>query len=213
MTCVAYPAPLINRDHAVLRVLGLPRTEAEKELTERGFRTKIAGEEADPVIPAGHVAWQDPPPETVVAAGAAIELTLSTGPGPTTVPDVVSFELDDARLVIEAAGLRVGSVDTIPSASETGVIVTTRPATGSNRASGGTVDLVVSRGPADIRVPDVVGLRQEDARHRLEAIGLKIGTITTRLSRRGGAGIVIEQRPAGGVFSPQEARVNLVISQ
>jgi serine/threonine-protein kinase len=213
VTCVAYPAPLISRDHSVVRVLGLPRTGAEQELEARGFRSKVEAEEPDPVIPAGHVVWQDPPPETVVPAGTTVQLTLSSGPNPITVPDVVSFELSDARTVIEAAGLRVGSVDTIASASEAGVIVTTRPATGVNRSAGSTVDLVVSKGPANIRVPDVTGLRQEDARERLEAVGLKVGTITTRQSRRGGAGIVIEQRPAAGVFSPQEARVNLVISQ
>ena len=213
VTCVAYPVPLIARDLAVSRVLGLPRAEAEKELTDRGFKTKIEGEEADPVIPAGHVVWQDPPPEVVIPAGGTVLLTLSSGPGPITVPDVVAFELQDARQVIEAAGLRVGAVDTIPSASEAGVIVLTRPATGGSRAAGSTVDLVISKGPADLRIPDVVGLRQEEARGRLEAVGLKVGIITTRQSRRGGAGIVIEQRPAAGVFGPRETRVSLVISQ
>lgn len=213
VTCVVYPAALITREDAVVRVLGLPRAEAEKALQERGFKSRIEGEEADPVIPAGHVLWQDPPPEVVLPAGATVHLTLSTGPGPITVPDVVSFELEQATLVIGAAGLRVGAVDTIPSASEAGVIVTTRPATGASRTAGSTVDLIVSKGPADIRIPDVVGLKQEAARQRIEAAGLKVGTITTRQSRRGGTGIVIEQRPAAGVFSPQDARVDLVISQ
>jgi serine/threonine-protein kinase len=126
---------------------------------------------------------------------------------------VAAFELDEARLVVEAAGLRVGSVDSIASTSEAGIIVTTRPGTGTSRAAGTTVDLVVSKGPADIRIPDVVGLKQEDARQRLEATGLRVGTITTRQSRRGGAGIVVEQRPAAGLFSPHEGRVNLVIGQ
>lgn len=213
VTFVAYPAPLISRDHEVVRVLGLPRAEAERELQERGFQTKIEGEEADPVTPAGHVVWQDPPPEMVIPSGGTVLLTLSSGPNPITVPDVVSFELEEARLVLEAAGLRVGSIDSIASASQAGVVVTTRPAIGASRAAGGSVELVVSKGPADIRVPDVVGLRQEEARQRLEAVGLKVGSISTRQSRRGGAGIVIEQRPASGLFSPQDARVNLVISQ
>lgn len=213
VTCVAYPARLITRDEVVVRVLGLPRAAAERELEAQGFKTKIDGDEADPVIPAGHVVWQDPPPEVALPAGATVGLTLSSGPSPVNVPDVVAFELDQARLVVEAAGLRVGSVDSIPSAAEAGVIVTSRPGTGASRAAGSAVDLVVSRGPADIRIPDVVGLKQEDARQRLEATGLKVGTITTRQSRRGGAGIVVEQRPAAGVLSPREGRVNLVISQ
>lgn len=213
VTCVAYPTPLMTRDDAVVRVLGLPIAEAEKELEQQGFKSKIEGEEADPVIPAGHVVWQDPPPEVTLPAGATVQLTLSSGPSPVTVPDVVAFELDQARLVVEAAGLRVGSVDSIPSSSEAGVIVTTRPGTGAGRTAGSAVDLVVSKGPADIRIPDVIGLKQEEARQRLEAARLKVGSITTRPSRRGGAGIVIEQRPAAGVLSPLDGRVNLVISQ
>lgn len=212
VTCIAYPAPLISREHGVARVLGLPRAEAEKELTEQGFAPKVVGEEDDPIIPAGHVVWQDPPPEVALGGGATVELTLSSGPGPVTVPDVVAFEAGQARQVVEAAGLRVGSVDTIPNALEAGVIVTTRPTAGTSRAAGAPVDLVVSRGPADIRVPDVVGLRQEEARQRIEAAGLKVGTITIRAGRRGAAGLVLQQRPQAGVFSPQEGRVNLVIS-
>jgi beta-lactam-binding protein with PASTA domain len=74
------------------------------------------------------------------------------------------------------------------------------------------VDIVVSKGPADIRVPDLVGLKQEVARERLEAAGLRLGTITTRSARRNPAGIVVDQRPGAGVFSPHEGRVSLVIS-
>lgn len=212
VTCVAYPAPLITRDREVARVLGLPRAQAEKELLEQGFKTKIEGEEADPVIPAGHVVWQDPPPETSLTSGTTVRLTLSSGPALVTVPDVVAFELDQARQVMDAAGLRVGDIDSVPSSSEPGSIIATRPATGSTRQPGSVVDLVVSKGPADIRVPDVVGLKQEDARQRLEAAGLRLGTITTRSARRNPAGIVLDQRPGAGVFSPHDGRVSLVIS-
>ncbi|HEU5218686.1 MAG TPA: PASTA domain-containing protein [Gemmatimonadales bacterium] len=212
VTCVAYPAPLMTRERQVARVLGLPRAQAEKELTQQGFRAKVDDEEADPVIPAGHVVWQDPPPETALAGGALVHLTLSAGPGPVTVPDVFSFDVDQARQVMDAAGLRIGDVDSIPSSSEPGLIIGTRPAIGSTRQPGAKVDLLVSKGPADIRVPDVMGLKQEEARQRLEASGLRVGLITTRAARRNATGIVLEQRPAAGVFSPHEGRVNLVIS-
>jgi serine/threonine-protein kinase len=212
ITLIAFPAPLISRDRAVARVLGLPQPEAQKVLEEQGFKAKVEGEDPDPVIPAGHVVWQDPSPETALTQGTTIRLTTSTGPGPVIVPDVIAFELDQARQVLEAAGLRSGDVDTLPSASEAGVVINTRPATGASRPPGSTVDLVVSKGPADIRVPDVVGMKQEDARQRLEAAGLRVGTITSRSTRRGPSGIVVDQRPGGGMLSPREGRVNLFIS-
>lgn len=212
VTCVAYPAPLMTRERQVARVLGLPRAAAEKELSEQGFRSKVEDEDADPVIPAGHVVWQDPPPETSLPRGTVVHLTLSTGPGPVTVPDVFSFDVDQARQVIDAAGLRIGGIDSIPSSSEPGLIIGTRPAIGSTREPGSSIDLLVSKGPADIRVPDVMGLRQEEARQRLEAAGLRVGTVTTQKARRNAIGIVLEQRPGAGVFSPHEGRVSLVIS-
>jgi beta-lactam-binding protein with PASTA domain len=212
VTWIAYPAPLITRERQVARVLGLPRAQAEKELTQQGFRSKVEDEEADPVIPAGHVVWQDPPPETSLPGGTVIRLTLSSGPSPVTIPDVLSFDVDQARQVIDAAGLRIGGIDSIPSSSDPGLIVGTRPAIGSTRQPGSAVDLLVSRGPADIRVPDVMGLRQEEARQRLEAAGLRVGTVTAQKRQRNAPGIVLEQRPSAGVLSPHEGRVSLVIS-
>lgn len=212
-TCVAYPAPLIPRDREVARVLGLPLPEAEKELSEQGFKAKVDGEDNDPVIPAGHIIWQDPPPEMSLPSGTTVHLTVSSGPATVTVPDVLSFELDQARQVLEAAGLRLGDVDSISSPLDAGLVVGTRPPTGGTKSPGSTVDVVVSRGPADIRVPDVVGLRQEEARTRLEAAGLKVGVVTTRPGKRNPPGIVLEQRPGAGVLTPNESRINLVISK
>ena len=211
LTCVAYPAPLMTRDHPVGRVLGLPQSEAEKELSQAGLKPRVDADAADPVIPAGHITWQDPPPGTVLPRGSLVHLTASSGPAPIAVPDVTGFEVDQARLVIEAAGLRVGEVDAVPNAAEAGVVVSTRPATGATRPPATSVGLIVSKGPADIRVPDVVGLEQEEARRRLETAGLWVGRVSNRDSR-GRAGLVLQQRPAPGVFSPHESRVDLVIS-
>ena len=210
LTCVAYPAPLISRDHAVARVLGLPRAAAEKELEVQGFKTKVDGEAADPVIPAGHILWQDPPPETEMTQGALVTLTVSSGPGPSGRSRRLCVRAGTGRQVLEAAGLRIGSVGT--NVAETGVIVATRPAAGASRPPGSAIDLVVSRGPASIRIPDLIGLRQEEARERLESAGLRLGTITTVPARRGPVGVVVDQRPASGALAPTEGRVSLVIS-
>ena len=212
LTCVAYPAPIIPRDHAVPRVLGLPLEAAERELVNQGLRARLTEQSPDPVVPAGHILWQDPPPETELTEGSVVSLTVSSGPGLVAVPDLMAFELTQARRVLEAAGLRIGEIDTVANVAEAGVIVATRPAGGASRTPGGAIDLIVSRGPAEIRIPDLVGLPQEQARERLESVGLRLGTITTRPDRRGQPGVVVEQRPAGGTLAPHEGRVSLVIS-
>jgi serine/threonine-protein kinase len=211
-TCALYPRPLLRADRPVARVVGLPVAEAEAELNRLGFKAKVSGEEPDPDIPEGHVMWQEPPADLVVPSGTTIQLVRSAGPAPVPVPDVTAFDLEDARRVVTAAGLKVGEVDSVPSQVESGVVVASRPGPGVGRPPGTSIDLVVSRGPASIRVPNVVGLPTTEARERLEGAGLAVGRVE-RVSRRGPPGTVLEQRPAAGAMSARNGRVDLVVSE
>ena len=212
VSLIAYPAPLVARDRQVGLIVGLPASEAEKELTGQGFRVKfLEAREADPSLPAGSVAWQDPPAFVELARGAVVVLTLSSGPAPVTVPDVVRFDADEARRVVSAAGLAVGNVDSVPSDADRGVVVSTRPPEGTPRPPGARIDLVVSRGPVDVRVPDLTGLLEQAARQRLGAAGLRVGLVQTRRVPRGKPSSVVEQRPGGGMFLPRGGRVDLTV--
>jgi serine/threonine-protein kinase len=77
-----------------------------------------------------------------------VQLAPSGGPAPVTVPDVIGFALPTAEKVVEAAGVRVGRVDTVRGGGpEAGVVIATRPAPGNGRPRGSAVDLVVSGRP------------------------------------------------------------------
>ena len=75
-----------------------------------------------------------------------VQLVLSGGPTPATVPDVIGFAVADAEKVFDAAGVKVGRIDTVRAGPEAGVVIATRPAAGSGRPRGASVDLVVSGG-------------------------------------------------------------------
>ncbi len=211
-TFLLYPRPLLRADRPVARVVGLPISEAEAALTRQGFKVKIDGEAPDPAVPEGHVMWQDPPADLILPVGATVSLLRSSGPAPVAVPDLAGFDLELATRVLSGAGLGVGVVDSVASQTEAGVVVTSRPNAGTGRLPGTTVDLVVSRGPATVRVPQLVGLTFPEARERLEAAGLAVGRVR-RVSRRGPPNTVLEQRPASGAMSPLAARVDLVVSE
>ena len=139
------PGPLTGEDHAIPRVLALPVTAARTALTSAGFRSRIEGERPSAGVPRGAVLWQDPPPGTVVPVNAIVELVQSAGPAPVTVPDVIGFALPVAQKVIEAAGAKVGQVDTVHGGDpEPGVVIATRPPPGNARPRGSAVGLVVS---------------------------------------------------------------------
>ena len=141
------PAPILDSDHAVPRVVELNETEARKALAAAGFRPRIEGEWPNPEIPRGAVAWQDPPADMVLPANTVVDLVLSAGPAPVTIPDVVGLAEPFAEKIMEAAGIKVGSVDTVRGGDEAGVVLSTRPPPGHGRARGSRVDLVVSGGP------------------------------------------------------------------
>jgi beta-lactam-binding protein with PASTA domain len=140
------PGAVFSSEHAVPRVLELPEADARERLVELGFRVRVEGERSNPVVPRGAVVWQDPPPETVVPPNSAVQLVLSGGPAPVSVPDVVGLSLQYAESIIQAAGLRLGRVDRVTSGQEADVVLSVRPAPGNSRPPGSTVELLVSAG-------------------------------------------------------------------
>jgi beta-lactam-binding protein with PASTA domain len=140
------PTPMLSDNHAIPRVLGLSEPEARKKLTDQGFRVRVEGERASPTIPRGGIIWQDPPPAMVLEPNTTVQLVLSAGPAPVSVPDVVGLALSSAEKILVAAGVKVGAVDTVRAAGELGVVIATRPGAGNGRPRGSTVDLVVSGG-------------------------------------------------------------------
>lgn len=212
-TCLAYPRPLFGRDHAISRVVGLPVDQAERELSAVGFKVEVAGEEPDPEVPAGTVLWQDPPADLIVPQATTVTLTRSGGPAPVPVPDITDFEVDVAIRVLIAAGLKLGAVDSVPSSTEAGVIVGTRPSAGTAKTPGSTVDLLVSQGPSSLDVPNVVGLDRAAATKRIEDAGFRVGRISRGEGRRGSSNSVLEQRPAGGGKAARGSRIDLVVGR
>lgn len=210
---VIFPAPLVRRATPLARVIGLPEEEAIRRIEAQGFRPRAEERQTDPTVPTGHVLWQDPPPEVELDPGTQVRLTVSDGPAGLVVPDVAEFGFDQAIRVLRAGGFRVGSVDSVAAGQPAGVVLSTRPPAGSSRPTGSGVDLVVSRGPATIRVPNVVGLDRQAARDALEAAGLRVGQVQPQANRRARPGQVLEQRPAAGTLSPRGASISLTIAR
>lgn len=209
---IAFPAPLVARDRQVKLVVGLTAEEAERELVAQGFRVRtVEGRESDPGLPANHVSWQDPPAYTELPSGSVVSLTLSAGAASVAVPDVERFDFDEARRIIGAAGLAVGEIDSVPADADRGVVVSTRPAAGTPRPPGSPVALIVSRGPADVRVPSLIGLSEAVGRQRLELAGLLVGTVQVRRGGRGRAGTILEQSPSPGAMLGRGSRVDLTV--
>jgi eukaryotic-like serine/threonine-protein kinase len=209
---VFFPAPIFASSKSVPSVLGLTADQAQQALTAAGLKVDRTEGVRHPTAPRGAVVWQDPPPGVVVPQGSSVQLSVSQGPQPIPVPDVVGYDGTIGQSLIQAAGLKVGSVDSAQTAASRGVIVNTRPPAGKALDPGGRVTLVVSAGAPTITVPDLTGLTLDSARTVLEQANLTLGTYLRRTSSAR-AGTVIQQRPAAGTLSSAGVAVDVVLAR
>jgi beta-lactam-binding protein with PASTA domain len=98
---------------------------------------------------------------------------VSTGPAPRTVPPLVGLTVDEARAAVEPLGLGVAPVgDAFSDTVEAGRVLEQSPLPESLVARGTTIELVVSKGPDLVPLPDVAGQVYSDAAQVLTDAGL-----------------------------------------
>jgi serine/threonine-protein kinase len=95
-----------------------------------------------------------------------------------------------------------------------GQVVRSDPAEGALVPEGASVTLVVSTGPAEVRIRALAGLTPEDAQAQIVEDGLVVGTVEQRDTTDADlVGRVISSDPAGGVTVAAGATVNLVVGR
>jgi beta-lactam-binding protein with PASTA domain/6-phosphogluconolactonase (cycloisomerase 2 family) len=130
-----------------------------------------------------------------------------------TVPNVVGQSQANANSAITAAGLTVGTATQASSSSvAAGNVISQNPAAGASVASGSSVSLTVSTGPAQAKVPNVVGSTQAAATTAITGAGLTVGSVSMQASNTVAAGSVISQNPAAGASVASGSAVNLTVS-
>ena len=125
-------------------------------------------------MPKGRVMSQLPEAGTQVKRGAVVQLVVSKGRQPITVPDVRKLPVDQATKKLTDAGLTVARAedvnsDTVPA----GRVVSQKPAKGT-LFGGEKVTLVVSKGPVMVDVPNLLGKPVKEAEATLAGLGLKV---------------------------------------
>ena len=131
----------------------------------------------------------------------------------TTVPSVGGLTASTARLEVRNEGLtaKMGTPQFSARVAK-GSVIGTNPAIGSRVSKGGTVLLIVSKGPHMIAVPQVTGSPLATAQAALRHAGLVPGKVVQQTSTTIASGIVISTTPAANVAWPQNRPVDLVVS-
>jgi serine/threonine-protein kinase len=142
-----------------------------------------------------------------------VTLFVSSGSAETQVPPLIGQTLENARTLIESAGLEVGEVTERPDAEYAeGVVVEQNPSSGNLVGTGTAINLVVSTGPELVEVPDLVGVSERDATAALQDLGLRV-TVNDEFSNEVEEGFVIETDPPAGEQAETGDTILLVVSQ
>jgi eukaryotic-like serine/threonine-protein kinase len=165
--------------------------------------------------PAGTVIKQSPLAGTKVKENSTVSLTVSSGPGNTTVPTVVGETLGQAKSSIQIAGLKVGTiVHQSSNQYNTGQVINTSPTAGATPPVGTKVTIFVSSGPAAVKVPDVTSETVGQAKADLEASpGQFTPAVTYQVSGTVAPGTVITQSPSGGTPEPPGSTVTIYVAK
>ena len=159
------PFLLVVSEGPVLRELpestGYTLAEAQNQLIDLDLGVTVREEFDEDVPPGVVISWSVPGDATLgvgsmVVPGTSVELVVSRGPEPRTVPNVVALPVSDARAQMESLGLvlseeRQEFSDEVP----VGYVIAQAPAAESEVQRGDTVWVVVSRGPDLVVFPDL----------------------------------------------------------
>jgi len=194
-------------------LLGLSTSQAQSALAAAGLTFELAEEVFSEEIPADVVVSTDPAPGDGVREAGSVAATISKGPERYQVPDVQGLTPEAATAAINAANLAAGGrvegfSDDIPAGSVSG----TDPKIGESLKPLTPVDLVVSKGPKPVVIPDVVGKRAAVSRSTLEAAGLVV-TPSSKFSEKVADGRVISVSPPSGTKVDSGSSVAIVISK
>jgi hypothetical protein len=128
--------------------VGESQTQVATALGSAGLKVGPINLVANGSVKAGLVISENPQPGSVVSPGSLVSLTVSTGPSPVKVPNVVALAETEAANVLGSAGLNVGTITQEANTHfPVGWVVGQTPSSGTLAAPGSPVDLVVSTGP------------------------------------------------------------------
>ncbi|CAL9577461.1 Serine_threonine-protein kinase PK-1 [Nocardiopsis dassonvillei] len=164
---------------------------ALKEMEDLGFSPENLAQNAVDAegVPPGQVISTDPAAGEAADRESTVTFEVSRG---IDVPPLAGQKAEDATRTLEELGLTVKIVEAESDNVEKGLVISQNPDSGTTLSAGGEVELTVSTGPPGVEIPDVVGMRVQDARKELEEAGFKV-----KVERILGGRIVSDQSLTG----------------
>ena len=190
---------------------GMDRVAATEAIEDAGLDV-VDKPTYDNELPVDQVMAIEPAPGTRVSRFSDVDLSYSVGQ-----PKVPDLSSGDPLAVVEKR-LRDRTLTPVVARQQysatapKGSVVSLSPSSGTTVAVGSEVQIITSRGPEPISVPDVAGRDQDDATALLKTAKLKAGTVRKEFSPDVDGGKVIGTDPGAGTLAEPGSTVTLVVS-
>ncbi|MEV4628327.1 Stk1 family PASTA domain-containing Ser/Thr kinase [Micromonospora sp. NPDC049523] len=183
-------------------VVGKTFDLAQADLERAKLQVAKGPDRYDENLPAGVVTAIDPPVNTEVKPGDKVTVTVSKGRAPLSVPNLVGKNINDARNELQRLEL-VPVEQYEDSDKPKDQVIGQTPPNGTGVEKGAEIKLKVSKGPAAVLVPRVVGLPCPEAQARLQSSQL---TPVVQLNPNGTVGL---QNPPENTQVPPGSQVQI----
>ncbi|MGH3510112.1 MAG: Stk1 family PASTA domain-containing Ser/Thr kinase, partial [Nocardioidaceae bacterium] len=181
-------------------LINMSKASAEAKVESLGLHFKVGKLAFSETIAAGSVVGTSPAPGSRILKHGTVTATISEGPERYQVPILRGMSIDDAQQALTATHLSYGrSTFKYDAKMAKGKVLRSTPPHGKQLRRGTAVDLVVSRGPRPIQVPNFTNQDAKKAAHELRKLGFKV-EVTRANSLTVAAGVVITQNPADGTL-------------
>jgi serine/threonine-protein kinase len=194
-------------------VKGESKEEAKYRLEQEGFLVDFAESYHD-TVKEGKVIKTSPDVGTEQAKGTTVYITISKGKETrlTSVPAVVNTTRENAEIALKNAGLSAGNVtEEYSDTVAVGNVISQSVAGGTSVEEGVTVDLVISKGPSKVTMPEVLGRSKERAIEKLHAVGLSVEVYEEYSEQT--VGFVVRSEPEEGSKLEPGSMVKIYLSK
>jgi serine/threonine protein kinase/beta-lactam-binding protein with PASTA domain len=196
-------------------VRGLALADAERILASNGFSTSVSTEQSE--LPEGTVVRTIPSEGELVRQDTAIEIIVSAGREQVRIPrSVLGDPVEDARELLEsdAFGLIVQEEYRNDPTVPAGVVITTDPVPNQLVDRGSVIILIVSSGPEQVIVPDLIGMTETQAIAALRSAGLRGTSRFVEIPFDDpNDGRVIDQTPEADRLADRDSEVEFVVGR
>lgn len=197
-------------------VEGRSEAEAEKMLQDAKLTVVHGKAENSDEVEEGYVISCDPKAGTEVEEGTEVTIVISLGEKEeqATVPELRNKTESDAEAALKDAGLNGSASEEYSDDVEAGRVISQSIDPGSKVEKGTTVSYVVSKGPETkyVRVPDLRGMTESQARQALREAGLSVGEVNDDYISSSNVNRVVEQSISKGTSVEEGTSVSFTVN-